>query len=115
MTTVALFSLFSFVTLHSLQLNFCLHPLIFSNRAFVTDVAVRALRRRLLLTSATEITLSGSERVSRRLSAGGLSEDQHPARLWGRHQDHVLQPEQDRRRHQAHLPSHWDLPSGRLG
>lgn len=58
--------LLSFVTFHSPQLSFCLHPLTFSNRVFVTDVAgrpVRALRRRLLLTSATEITLSGSDGV----------------------------------------------------
>lgn len=46
--------------------SFC-HPLlIFSNKVYVTDVAgrpVRALRRRLLLTSVTEITLSGSDGV----------------------------------------------------
>lgn len=55
-----------------------------------------------------------TETVSHRLSAGGLSEDQHPAGLRGRHQDHVLEPEQDRRRHQAHLPCDWDLPSDGL-
>lgn len=75
----------------------------------ILQVSVRALRCRSLLTHTAEI-----EMVSPRLSTGGLSEDQHPARLRGRHQDHVLEPEQDRRRHQAHLPSDWDLPSDGL-
>lgn len=119
MVIVSLFLLFFVVTSvpTALPLSPSTHPLKLPNRVFVTDFAGR-LRPSTSVPASSHLydwnmqkCMVVTDTVSHRLYAGGLSEDQHPARLWGRHQDHVLEPEQDWRRHQAHLPSDWDLPS----
>lgn len=119
-------SFFSHFFFFFLRLYFCLLPLILAHKVFVTRLTRRLRAEHFgshhsydssVLTWA-EVT--GTTCVFyliffvRRLSAGRVAEDQHPARLRGRHQDHLLQPEQDRWRHTAHLQSDWDLPSGGL-